>query len=108
MSVLFLFTSLIPVPRMILPAGTTMLLVVLSHVGYIITQFTICRPFSRLWDNLEPGVCGNVAIFYSIVGMTDSVANVIILILPMPFVYILDIKWTKKLALASILGIGLL
>lgn len=102
------FTSLIPVPRMIIPAGTTMLLVVLSHVGYIITQFNICRPFSRLWDNLEPGVCGNVAIFYSTAGMTDSVANVTILTLPVPFIYILDIKWTKKLAFASILGVGLL
>jgi len=93
---------------MIIPAAIMILLVVLSYVGYIITQFNICRPFGKLWDSLQPGVCGDIAMFYFIMGITNIAANVVLLILPMPFIYILNIKWTQKLALASTLGVGLL
>ncbi|KAJ1337377.1 hypothetical protein MN608_00229 [Microdochium nivale] len=108
LSVLLLFTNLIPVRRMILPARALMAFVTLSHISYIVAQFLICHPAAKVWELFTPGVCGNIITFYTVMGVSNIVADLVILALPMPFIYSLTLEWPKKAILFGMFAVGLL
>ncbi|KXJ88876.1 hypothetical protein Micbo1qcDRAFT_207014 [Microdochium bolleyi] len=108
LSVLLLYTNLIPVRSMILPAGAMMTFVVMSHASYIIAQFLICQPSRKAWDPFIPGHCGDITTVYIVAGITNIVADVVILVLPMPFIYSLTLERMKKAILAGMFAVGFL
>lgn len=78
--------------------------------AYIITiileTLLICRPFAYFWDKSIHGTCGNEVITYLTAGIFNLIIDVIIVILPMPMLWGLQMPMAKKIALTGIFGIG--
>lgn len=75
----------------------------------IIGPFLICQPLEYNWNPTVPGGhCGNTKVLWYITGVFNIVTDLVILLLPMPYLYGLDLAFYKKLALMCTFGIGLL
>ncbi|KAH7040869.1 uncharacterized protein B0I36DRAFT_358110 [Microdochium trichocladiopsis] len=106
LSMLLLFTSIIPVRNMVIPARAAMLFLVLAHGTWVIMQFVICRPFARIYDSSIPGQCDSQKLYYFLMGLINIFLDVVILVLPMPFIYKLRLPWSKKAMLFAIFAVG--
>lgn len=83
-------------------------LIILWCVGDILGGFLICRPLKRNWDFTVPGKCGNQGDYYFAMGMINIVTDVIIIVLPMPYLYRLQLSTSKKLTAMGLLSVGIM
>ncbi|GJC95772.1 integral membrane protein [Colletotrichum higginsianum] len=75
----------------------------------ILIGIFICQPVAMNWDPTTPGgTCGNQNAAFAAVGYFDLVTDLIILVLPIPMVYKLQLRWPHKIALYVIFGAGAL
>ncbi|KAJ0166102.1 hypothetical protein CTA2_8648 [Colletotrichum tanaceti] len=75
----------------------------------ILIGIFICQPVAMNWDPTTPGgTCGNQNAAFAAVGFFDLVTDLIILVLPIPMVYKLQLRWPHKVALYVIFGAGAL
>lgn len=107
LSVLLMYTSLIPVPSMIKWAKGIGALIIAWNVGNIIAGFLICRPLARNWDFLIPGTCGSQPNFYFAMGMVNLITDLMLIVLPMPYLYNLRMAMRKKIIAGGMLSIGI-
>ncbi|KAI9681517.1 MAG: hypothetical protein M1817_002801 [Caeruleum heppii] len=78
-------------------------------VGTIFASVFECKPVSYFWNQAIPGTegkCVNVNIYYLLSGLITIITDVIILILPMPVVWKLQIPKSQKFALTGIFVLG--
>jgi hypothetical protein len=69
----------------------------------------ICKPIEMNWNpTVEGGSCGNQNAAFTAVGIVDIITDLIILILPVPMVYKLQVPRANKIGLCCIFGTGLL
>ncbi|ETS84625.1 hypothetical protein PFICI_02650 [Pestalotiopsis fici W106-1] len=108
LSVLAMYMTLMPVPRMILAVKCVGTFVILYNVSGFITGLAICRPYSKNydWQGTVEGSCGDVKVYYEWLSAINVVSDVVILLLPLPFVYNLQMALKKKLVLFGMFGIG--
>jgi len=76
-------------------------------VGNILGAFLICRPLSKNWDFSPPRNCGNVVDYYSSMSIINIVTDVILIVLPMPYLYKLRLALHKKIFAMAMLSIGI-
>ncbi|EJT82602.1 hypothetical protein GGTG_02575 [Gaeumannomyces tritici R3-111a-1] len=107
LSILFLYTTLFPVPRMLLAARVVGVFLILWCLSSIIASFAMCQPFARNWDQTIQGHCGDQPLFYTCLGVINIVFEVIILAMPMPVIYSLSMPLRRKFAVAAMLSVGL-
>lgn len=82
---------------------------VLWGVMTILVAFLLCRPLGYNWNLLPPsGHCGNQQSAYAAVGITDILTDVMILVLPLPMIWKLQLPLGNKIALAGLLCLGIL
>lgn len=75
----------------------------------ILIGLFICWPITMNWDPDTPGgKCGDQIAAFSAVGIIDVATDLVIIALPIPMIYPLQIRWQHKVALCSIFGAGLL
>lgn len=75
----------------------------------ILIGLFICWPIAMNWDPDTPGgKCGDQIAAFSAVGIIDVATDLVIIALPIPMIYPLQIRWQHKVALCSIFGAGLL
>lgn len=68
----------------------------------------MCTPEALNWDaTIMNGHCGNKFAAYLAVGIGNLVTDLVIIILPMPFVWQLQLRNTQKLGIMGIFGIGI-
>ncbi|KAI4596893.1 hypothetical protein KJ359_004803 [Pestalotiopsis sp. 9143b] len=65
-----------------------------------------CDPVHKSWLPETPGRCGNSILMYIVLASTDLTIDVIILLLPMPILWSLQLPTPKKLALTFVFGLG--
>lgn len=70
--------------------------------------FVICQPIAYNWDTTIGGHCGNSQLMWYITGIFNILTDLMVLLLPMPYIYDLQLPLYKKLALMCTFGIGLL
>ena len=75
-------------------------------VSVVTGTFVICRPISRLWNHLQPGACGNMVDFLVAISGCNAATDLIIIILPMPLVWRLQMATRKKIELTFIFALG--
>lgn len=79
---------------------------VLQVVGETIWLFVIifeCRPISSVWDkSITNPQCLNLAAIYLAGAITSIVTDVILMILPMPMLWKLQMSRPKKLGIAMV------
>ena len=74
-----------------------------------ILTFFICTPLSSNWAPQRPGGhCGNQKAAYVAVGVVNVTTDMMILCLPVPMVWRLQIPTANKAALSGLFGIGIL
>jgi hypothetical protein len=101
-----MYTALIPFRNLLLPARILGVVIVLWNVGGIIAAFTICQPFSYNWDQSGVGHCGSQPLYYTWLGIINVITDVLMLGLPLPFLYNLQMKTQKKVTLLLMFSVG--
>ncbi|UQC77604.1 uncharacterized protein CLUP02_03073 [Colletotrichum lupini] len=75
----------------------------------ILIGIFICQPVAMNWNPATPGgKCGDQNAAFAAVGYFDLATDLIILVLPIPMVYNLQLRWPHKVALYVIFGAGAL
>ena len=64
-----------------------------------------CLPIHALWD-FGPGRCVDLHTFFQGSGVSNAILNVIVLLLPLPMVWTLQVQAKHKLALSGVFLLG--
>ncbi|KAI5860583.1 hypothetical protein GGS23DRAFT_229983 [Durotheca rogersii] len=108
-SILHLFSRIFLVQNFFIVARATYVLIITWTLAAVLSAFLICRPLSYNWDkSVEGGVCGNQVVSWVVTGALNMVSDLIILIVPMPYLLRLELALPKRLSLAATFGIGIL
>lgn len=83
-------------------------IVTLYFVVYVMIIIFTCIPIQRQWDKKIPGGCIDVQLRVLITAILNLVIDVVIVALPMPVVWGLQMPFSKRLAISGIFGAGLL
>jgi hypothetical protein len=75
--------------------------------AFFATAF-FCTPPRKSWYSEVPGRCGDSHKFYTGCASTDLVIDVIVIMLPMPVLWNLQMALAKKVALTAIFALGFL
>ncbi|KAI4177281.1 MAG: hypothetical protein LQ348_005849 [Seirophora lacunosa] len=77
-------------------------------IAFLVAQFLICRPLECFWDKSNPDCkCINAKhVAYYITSPPDILTNLAILILPIPWLWSLQMQTRKKVAIMLILLLG--
>ncbi|KAH7040010.1 uncharacterized protein B0I36DRAFT_379081 [Microdochium trichocladiopsis] len=105
-SILTLYLRIFTMRAFIIAAKVTMALCVTWMIIMGAGSIFICRPFALYWDPTLPGECGNLLAFWIFTGTLNIVTDLTILVLPMPYLYGLEIALYRKLVLIATFGIG--
>lgn len=88
---------------------TVILVIVLCVANQLIFTFLLsfaCRPVAKQWDPSIPGKCINtIASYFSLAG-TSLAFDIIIIALPLPVLWRLQLQMRQKLALTAIFALG--
>ncbi|KAF7173264.1 hypothetical protein CNMCM5623_005491 [Aspergillus felis] len=75
--------------------------------GSMLQIFLICQPFERNWNPTLPGHCASQNVAFSTIGAFNLMTDVMIMVLPLHFIWKLQMSTATKLALYGIFGMGL-
>lgn len=89
-------------------AYTTTALSVIWAVATILMILVVCRPLEHFWNPSSPGECGDLVTTLIVFGVLDVAIDVVILLLPIPMVWKLQMPFANKIGLAAIFAMGLL
>ena len=89
-------------------ARSGMVGLVLFNMAIFFRSVFLCKPVKKLWTPLEPGTCLQREIVPYASGFFNVFSDLYILVLPMPFVWRLKMRTSKKLKLTIAFGVGLL
>lgn len=73
----------------------------------VLIGFLICRPVEKNWDPTAEGVCGDRIAGYTAVSVVNVIVDILMLVLPLPMVFNLQVKRGYKVGLFSVFGIGI-
>lgn len=110
-SVLLLYIRIFDVgfAKFRLAARFVMVIVALWCLSVILCGVLLCQPFAFNWDQTIPGGhCGDQVLSYIITGSVNIVTDVMVLCLPMPMIWSLQMPTSNKLALTVVFAIGFL
>lgn len=86
---------------------TVMGLTIAYWLSTIIRMFFLCSPLAYTWDRTIPGgSCVNLSAAYLSVSIINLLLDVMVIVLPMPMLWRLQMRTAKKIALTAIFGIG--
>ncbi|QDS74142.1 hypothetical protein FKW77_001177 [Venturia effusa] len=108
LSVLLMYTALIPTQSMTRWAQGIGLFVILWNSANVVASFLICRPLARNWNVTIPGTCGSEPRFYLAMGIVNIITDIALIVLPMPYLCNLRMSSHKKLVAMSMFSIGIM
>lgn len=103
-----MYQTLMPVPRMKLAVRVVGAFIILFAVGGILEAFLTCRPYAKNYYVDLPGTCGNARTFYIWLSALNLFSDLVILLLPIPFIYKLQMPMKKRLGLMGMFLVGIL
>jgi len=106
LSVLLMYTALIPIVSMVHWARILGVAIIAWSVADVVAALAICRPLAKNWNFALPGTCGGQPDFYFAMGVINLIADAVMILLPMPYLYKLRMAWRRKLAAMALLSIG--
>lgn len=87
----------------------TILFITIWVVATIMAGCLICQPFAMNWDHTIPGGhCGNQVLSFTITGVLNLVTDLVVLVLPLPYLARLQMPTYKKVVLMGVFSVGLL
>lgn len=104
-----MYLSVIPFDPMLLAVYIIGAFIIAFNLGSFLAELCICSPITYHWDQTIPGGhCGNRLDYYIAMGFINLFVDVVIVILPMPFLCNLLLAWPKKLFAMGMFGISIL
>ncbi|RYO39348.1 hypothetical protein AA0111_g1671 [Alternaria arborescens] len=104
LSVLLMYTSIIPNTSMLVICryiGATIIVWILVD---LITALSICKPLAQAWK--DPDKCTSQNPFYFSQGVLNLIIDMVIIVLPMPYIFRLRVSWSRKVVAIVMLGLG--
>ncbi|KAH7081547.1 hypothetical protein BKA63DRAFT_530547 [Paraphoma chrysanthemicola] len=106
-SVLLMYLAIFPMPSMLLWCQWVALFITLWCVANIFVGIFICRPIRRNWDFTVQGSCGSQRDWYFSMGVINILTDVVLIGLPMPYLYKIRLPTPKKILAMGLLSIGI-
>ncbi|MCJ1285448.1 hypothetical protein MMC26_004788 [Xylographa opegraphella] len=107
LSVCHLYVS--PLRPFRVAAYTIMGLSIVYGFAVLLETLLICKPIAFNWDTtIEGGSCANQTQAFEAVGILNLLTDIAIIILPMPWLWTLQLPFSKKIGLTAIFGIGII
>lgn len=73
-----------------------------------IGALTMCAPDEYNWDKFSvEGTCGDIRMLWAVTGGLNIFTDLVVMLLPMPYIYGLSLQLYKKVGLMVTFGIGL-
>jgi hypothetical protein len=95
-----LFLRIFNLPRYRIATWAVCALVVITWLGALIGSLTICKPLAYQWDKeIEGGHCGNLIKAYQFIGIPNILSDVLIMLLPLPAIWKLQMDVSAKIGL---------
>lgn len=107
-SILTLYSKIFTISYFIVAAKITAVVIFLWMLVVILGSLLICQPLESNWDQTIAGHCGSSITLWMCHGVLNIVTDLIVLLLPMPYIYSLELSLYKKLVLMATFGLGLL
>lgn len=108
MSILALYTKIFSIRSFILLSQACAAFVMVWAMVLFIGAFVICTPVQFNWDKFSTvGTCGDIRMLWAITGGLNIFSDLVIMLLPMPYLYSLSLQLYKKIGLMVTFGIGL-
>ena len=89
-------------------AYAVFVLVVAFGVGIVISDVLTCRPLAKYWDPRQSGLCESPRASALALSSCNIIADVLIVLLPLPMVWGLQITTRRKIELSIIFALGFL
>ncbi|EHA57628.1 hypothetical protein MCOR27_005054 [Pyricularia oryzae] len=106
-AILALYCKIFTMRPFIIAARCATALVISCTTIMAIGSLTICRPLDFFWDRtLADGYCGDISALWISTASISLTTDFIVLLLPMPHLYSLEIKRPLKLALFGAFSLG--
>ena len=108
LSVLFFYHRIFPSYRFLIISYIIGIVTLAWFITFIFLQFFSCVPLNYYWDKTIPGghcIDEHIIAYYG-TSPGDIVTNVAILILPIPYLWSLQMELPRRLALIAIFLLG--
>ncbi|KAM0801784.1 hypothetical protein BDR22DRAFT_971982 [Usnea florida] len=107
LSILHLYKQLFPIRKFRIMVYAVMLLVVGFWTSTIVRMFFLCSPLAFYWDkSIKGGTCLNNYATSLSVSIINLILDLIVVALPMPMLWGLQVTTSKKIGLTTVFGIG--
>jgi hypothetical protein len=73
--------------------------------GFVVA-FVYCIPLDKFWHPFKPGRCLDFNLFYLLIGVFETVIDIVILILPVRATFNVQLPLKTKLLVSSIFLLG--
>jgi len=107
-SIIFLYVSIFRVRSFRIAAYTVLGLNLAYFLAVILQTLLICQPVAFNWDHTMTGSCGDQKTSDEVIGVLNIFYDVVLIILPMPMLWKLQMAISRKLALSAIFGMGII
>ncbi|KAK8075603.1 hypothetical protein PG997_010266 [Apiospora hydei] len=108
LSILALYTKIFSIGSFVLITQACAVFVVLWSAVLFIGAFTICTPVEYNWDKFAVvGTCGDIRMLWAVTGGLNIFSDLVVMLLPMQYLYGLSLQLYKKIGLMVTFGIGL-
>lgn len=77
-------------------------------MSVILEGFLLCRPLALNWDPTIKGTCGDRHSAFVAAGALNMITDIMVLLLPIPTVWNLQMPRANKVALCAVFALGLL
>ncbi|RDL41292.1 uncharacterized protein BP5553_01271 [Venustampulla echinocandica] len=107
LSILDFYTKTFPNRTLYYAAWVLRILTIGYGIATVATALSICRPIAFNWDKtIVDGVCADVPKYYLSTAIINLLVDFAIVFLPMPMLWGLQMKTSRKVALTFIFGLG--
>ncbi|KAK8080947.1 hypothetical protein PG997_008765 [Apiospora hydei] len=108
-SILLLYRKLFPTPLIHWASLTTSALIVAWAIATIMAGCLICQPISKNWDLfMTGGHCGDQVLSFTVTGVINHITDVMVLVLPLPNLYKLQVPIQQRIVLVGVFSLGFL
>lgn len=108
LSYLWFYLRIFPQPKFRKWIWVCMGLVAGYWLGSMLQIFLICTPFEMNWNPAIPGHCASYNVAFVTIGIFNMITDLIIMLLPIPFLRKIQMAIGIKIGLVAIFSIGLL
>ncbi|KAL3488316.1 hypothetical protein BJX62DRAFT_212121 [Aspergillus germanicus] len=108
LSLLTFYCRVFPFRYFILLVKGMAAFVLLWTFGGVLSLFLRCKPIAYSWDpTIKDGKCSNTKTAYLVTGALNLVSDVVIVLMPMPYLLKLEMKPAQKIPLMATFGLGI-